>query len=126
MTPAQLEHLRKIDTHLEKLLLKATHRTTGLWNFDSSKEATIITSTNQVVVMTGDIGGFLCDDDGEFVASCAGNAEAGWLATRTTIAVILSLTTPDEPAAIDSINGILSAFPLSLIESYPPPTSENR
>lgn len=104
MTPAQLDHLRAIDAHLAKLLDISAKRTPGEWK---------LSSHNTPVGETGDYEGViqieattcrqsdpvLCEfwnpDDEEdanfqFIASCAGNAEAGWKATRAAIAAILN------------------------------------
>lgn len=75
MTPAQLDHLRRIDAHLAKLLSLAEKRTPGEWRCVNSP-----------------LGGSSQQDeyDEMFVEACAGNAEAGWRAVRAAIAEILA------------------------------------
>lgn len=139
MTSTQIEHLRKIDAHLERLLAQSSKRTPGKWTHNPSSERVITAETSDpldAVIWTGDIGGFTETEDGNFVASCAGNAEAGWKATRAAIADWLNLYNategyadgaPDasahdklcnEVASICRINlrHILSAFPLEFIK----------
>ena len=91
MTPAQLDHLRKIDAHLERLLALASKRTPGRWIVGAGRYLVGLDSD------TVEIAEFSKDDDWEleqrsnmkFIASCAGNAEAGWRATRAAIEFIL-------------------------------------
>lgn len=135
MTPAQLEHLKLIDTHLERLLAKAEKRTPEKW----VAGATIIgngVDTTVCEMPSREKDSLAWHDNIHFIASCAGNAEAGWKATRAAIVDWLSLYNategyadgaPDasthdklcnEVASVCRINlqHILAAFPLELIQ----------
>jgi hypothetical protein len=94
MSPNDLEHLRKIERHLHHLLANAEKRTPGRWAFDP----------DNIGGGAWSYYGLVNADSGEsvpvhvlverpqnapFIASCAGNAEAGWKATRAAIARIL-------------------------------------
>jgi len=144
MTPAQLSHLRAIDAHLERLLGIAAKRTPGEWSiYDAGgvyQCPGIEAGCNSIVVVgdkDDDAGVRTGADDAAFIASCAGNAEAGWKATRAAIADWLSLynstegyadgatdASPhdklcNEVASICRINlqHILAAFPLESLNS---------
>jgi hypothetical protein len=143
-TDSRLEHLRKIDAHLEKLLSQAEKRTPGRW----IRERYVIKQPGGRVC--ADVGPHhtppneyprscqVADEqNGDFIASCAGNAEAGWEATRAAIADWLSLYkategyadgAPDasahdklcnEVASLcrTNLRHILAAFPLELIKT---------
>jgi hypothetical protein len=131
MTTAQLEHLRKIDAHLEKLLSQADKRTPGRW----VAGATIVGDGIRTTICSTETMGHPWNENRNFIASCAGNTEAGWKATRAAIKDWLSLYNategyadgaPDasahdklcnEVASLCRINlrHILAAFPLELI-----------
>lgn len=131
MTPSQLEHLKLIDAHLERLLAIAEKRTPGKW----VAGATIIgngVDTTVCEMPSREKDSLAWHDNIHFIASCAGNAEAGWKATRAAIVDWLSLYNategyadgaPDasthdklcnEVASVCRINlqHILAAFPL--------------
>lgn len=160
MTPAQLEHLKLIDSHLERLLAIAEKRTPGEW--ESSRifgdwgfaHVDQITTRmhrpeNDGLGITLNYGGVIqcvgskdkrneqSKADSTFIASCAGNAEAGWRATRTAIAALSKIAKEKEPvehgdsgdgpytsmfrtsAAIfakQQLESILAAFPVELIQ----------
>lgn len=78
MTTAQLDHLRAIDAHLASLLAIAEKRTPGEWK----------AATETVWTRHERICGDAETDDCAFIASCAGNAEAGWKATRAVIKLL--------------------------------------
>lgn len=90
MTPSQLEHLKRIDAHLERLLEIASKRTPGEWIIGAGRYLVGLDSD------TVEIAEFSKDDDWEieqrsnmkFIAAAAGNAEAGWRATRAAIAFL--------------------------------------
>ena len=88
MTPAQLDHLRRIDAHLANLLSTAEKRTPG----EYIKRGTYVGSkdSHRGVADCCYYGYAENEDNAAFIASCAGNAEAGWRATRSAIAEILS------------------------------------
>ena len=101
MTTAQLDHLRRIDAHLEHLLDIAAKRTPGEWG-----------CVNSPLGGTGEQD----ERDEMFVEACAGNAEAGWRATRAAIALLLSMgehrhDIETAKAGFDALESILAAFP---------------
>jgi hypothetical protein len=133
MTPTQIEHLRLIDAHLARLLDIAAKRTPGEW----------IVGWN----MIGDgISKSICNapmkneqtttlewvSDKRFIASCAGNAEAGWRATRAMIEFALMViefhsTRPKEDpqrTELETVEEvamrILAAFPLETLNPQKP------
>lgn len=119
MTPTQIEHLRLIDAHLARLLDIAAKRTPGEW----------IVGWN----MVGDgISKSICNapmkneqtttlewvSDKRFIASCAGNAEAGWRATRAVIQWFLKWDNSTDYSHL--VNPILDAFPLETLNPQKP------
>jgi hypothetical protein len=112
MTTAQIEHLRKIDAHLEKLLSQAEKRTPGRWEFRGGDIFGNIWAGIRVICGCPVARG---RENATFIASCAGNAEAGWKAARAAIKWLI-----DGPAFTESENwlleSILAAFPLEIIE----------
>lgn len=125
MTHSQLEHLNLIDAHLERLLANARKRTPGEWTIKTQQrelgqsgefetEAWIAPDDASKCVTNG----WNLEDEDEdnfaFIASCAGNAEAGWRVTRKVINWIF--LTKDTLANTYEIDAILSAFPLELIQ----------
>lgn len=118
MTTAQLSHLRAIDAHLAKLLAIAAKRTPGEWKqdyiyVDTSDKADLIKAEGSV-------------GNAAFIASCAGNAEAGWKATRAAIASLLLVSRYDLDAMLlvksfgnladETLQRILAAFPLESLK----------
>jgi hypothetical protein len=122
--------LRKIDAHLEKLLSQAEKRTPGRW---IRKSYVIKQPSGRVCA---DVGPHhtppneyppSCqradEQNGDFIASCAGNAEAGWKATRAAINAALECESWDadlrkmylRPDAERILEDILAAFPLELL-----------
>jgi len=108
MTHAQLDHLRRIDAHLASLLAIAEKRTPGEWVegnravwHDCNNE-----SQNEVCE-------FVSPQNAAFIASCAGNAEAGWKATRAVIKSYYdsSICREWQGYMQSAIEPILSAFP---------------
>lgn len=90
MTPAQIEHLKRIDAHLANLLSTAEKRTAGEWTTRSNTEhidygEPIRVESNKPpfsVAYHGSKNCFLSAGDAAFIAACAGNAEAGWKTLR--------------------------------------------
>lgn len=103
MTTTQLDHLRRIDAHLERLLDIAKKRTPGRWRRWRNSEE------DSQHVRTGDNDHAIADcwqqslerneNNTAFIASCASNAEAGWESTRETIASVEAFlkVASDEP-----------------------------
>lgn len=127
MTPAQHDHLQRIDAHLAKLLDIAAKRTPGEWGsqiydvgqaesearcFLPSKDPTRAWQRTTLVTTERHN-----TEDAAFIASCAGNAEAGWKATRAAIAAMAEYSILDENLGT-MVKTILAAFPL---ESLNPP-----
>lgn len=126
MTPAQLEHLKLIDAHLERLLAIAEKRTPGEW-YESQHKTAVYGRHNrsEQIAYTGFPNG-----DAAFIASCAGNAEAGWRATRAAIASAMQLQTVSlSPCnggscmvatdAEDVLEGVVNAFIQSILAAFP-------
>lgn len=81
MTFAQLEHLKLIDAHLARLLDIAEKRTPGEWEHCQqsvwvNNEGSWINCPNLYAN---------AEHNAAFIAAAAGNAEAGWRATRAVI-----------------------------------------
>ena len=125
MTPAQLDHLRRIDAHLANLLAIAEKRTPGEWESRTGGGRGIV---EHFVMREQDDVAICADcldpetsrpsvDNAAFIASCAGNAEAGWKATRAAIACLLVICDPASGADFTNYGGetflpqILAAFP---------------
>lgn len=134
MTPSQLEHLRLIDAHLKRLLDIAAKRTPGEWKAESSRAYCADESvTHNVVGPPSDFMYLQELPDATFIASCAGNAEAGWRAVRaaikngTSALNELGVPQPGYPAPVanavefitQQLESILAAFPLESLSSIP-------
>ena len=116
MTPAQLEHLKLIDAHLERLLAIAEKRTAGEWTHqvsssDPNRSLVNLRHSNGVVATFATRSG---DLNLEFAASCAGNAEAGWKATRAAIEWFLKWDRASHYS--DLVEPILATFPLESLK----------
>lgn len=122
MTASQLEHLKLIDAHLERLLAIADKRTPGEWVYtalEKSDSLRLFSATHYL----GSVGN--SDDEpaqnhqnATFISQCAGNAEAGWRATRAAIDTILSIerwVLPKSNAG-DMAESILAAFPIESLK----------
>jgi hypothetical protein len=91
MTPAQLDHLKRLDAHLDALLALAAKRTPGEWK---TKDDLCAKSGYHFVGMASSPLGTVVtgiEADAAFIAACAGRAEAGWRATKAAIADWLTL-----------------------------------
>lgn len=132
MTPTQLSHLRAIDAHLAKLLNIAAKRTPGEWNTESDWPRVMCGARQIVQVPTrltfATKGPKTADTT--FIASCAGNAEAGWIATRAAIAAALQLQSVSlSPCnggscmvatdAEDALEGMVNTFVESILAAFP-------
>jgi len=114
MTPTQIDHLRPLKSHLENLLETAKKRTPGDWFVDSANG-----------VMADYIGStYICypdtKEDAAFIASCAGNAEAGWKSALAAIEWLLRIYEKcDEPTstyAEQALQEILAAWPIETLQ----------
>ena len=124
MTTTQLSHLRAIDAHLKHLLEDiAAKRTPGEWFSDSAEYSC-------AVILEHDIGRPITvmnpvaaldkgkEQDATFIASCAGKAEAGWKATRSTIDWLIHMHKHGEGwRNVGLVDDILAAFPLESLNS---------
>lgn len=135
MTPAQLEHLKLLDAHLDILLETAKKRTPGRWKVILSNNATPHLYTDDgswhdgpsgefVAVMPAEISrSYNSFSNADFIASCASNAEAGWKVTQRQLRTWLGInkTTQSEMLCELSeitLRDILSAWPLELITKH--------
>ena len=117
MTTAQLDHLRAIGAHLERLLEIAKKRTPGRWEKaddcvrrNSSQAALIVVFGRQAGLTR-----IQDEQDATFIAACAGNAEAGWVVARSTIEQIISMrkdTTCWDFVGKPLMKSILAQWPL--------------
>lgn len=91
MTTAQLDHLRAIVAHLDRLLAIAAKRTPGEWAGDWNRirdsQCATVCFANSFDPNTDDT--WIADK--EYIAACSNNAEAGWRSTKAAIADWLSL-----------------------------------
>lgn len=129
MTPSQLDHLRRIDAHLASLLENAKKRTPGRWTIKTQQrelgqsgefetEAWIAPDDASKCVTNG----WNLEDEDEdnfaFIASCAGNAEAGWESTRAAICGLLLIAQFDLNGRVvrdESLNGRNAEYALERI-----------
>lgn len=123
MTDAQLDHLKRIDAHLERLLDIASKRTPGEWEF--TFEGGNGGASFPRIIEPGDFAASAAEvsiDDAFFIAACAGNAEAGWRATRAAIACLLVICDPASGADYTNygdevfLHEILAAFPFETLK----------
>lgn len=120
MTPAQLDKLRRIDAHLANLLSTAEKRTPGEWKAESSRAyCTDETVTHNVVGPPSDFMYLQELPDAAFIAACAGNAEAGWRATRAAIAAALNCESWDAMIKEVYIRQDAEAILESIIAAFP-------
>ena len=76
-----IEHLQRIKSRCQELLATAETRTPGRWRHNEGRRMQLSALTmHQDPVLHGDEY-LLSGPDGDFIASCAGPAEAGWRAT---------------------------------------------
>ena len=111
------EHLQKIKTKCQELLAIAEKRTAGKWNATQSW----VGSENSCIAATKH---FRSDGDADFIASCAGAAEAGWKATIAAIddckpqPMPEGYCHPDNPVMCENtplIHDIIAAWPQELL-----------
>lgn len=129
MTPSQLDHLRILDAHLDRLLETAKTRTPGRWKVnehswqDSSIWSPSTGKTTAILSIEDDEEsaedeGLLRDANAAYIASCAGNAEAGWKSTQRIIkeAIFLESDAPQKMSSILKI--LLEEWPIELITKH--------
>lgn len=141
MTTAQLDHLRILDAHLDRLLETAKTRTPGRWKVkehswqDSSIWSPSTGKTTAILSIEDDEEsaedeGLLRDANAAFIASCAGNAEAGWRSTKAAITALTHFQSVDlSPCnggscmvatdAEDALESFTNAFAESILTAWP-------
>ena len=109
MNPEQ-EHLDKIVAKCRANLALAEKRTPGEWHLSKNGSAAYA-GTDQVCYC----GNYPADAD--YIASCAGAAEAGWKSTIAAIEFLLAKGEPGELEIEDEqlIGAILAAWPKELL-----------
>ena len=108
MTPAQLEHLKRIDAHLTNLLAIAEKRTPGEWRRPGWLPDSMYLGSSP---------------DSAFIASCAGNAEAGWKYALKNLrtwqrAHDEAISKELKSLAAKQLESILAAWPLELLKIF--------
>lgn len=117
MTTAQLDHLRAIEAHLDRLLAIAAKRTPGEWEVDQSITWDKARGIHPQIVQRN---AYLTAEDAAFIASCSNNAEAGWRSTKGAIGWLLRVYDRcDEPTseyAKEALEGIIAEWPLETLK----------
>lgn len=126
-----IERLTLIESHLRKLLAIAEKRTLGKWQMQEVAGGLYVSVGNP---KTGEgyrlISGvtkqsrYQSEENGSFIAACAGNAEAGWKSTLLQIEWLKDdLQSAEEDGDFDSvralerrIDSILAAYPIELFQ----------
>lgn len=125
MTTSQLEHLRLILAHLDKLLETASKRTPGEWHegYSIVGDGIYITVCNAPQPL--ETLGKNWTVNRAFIASCAGNAEAGWRSTKAAIECYLFICKNNQGKALIDHNkleamaeSILAAWPIERITKH--------
>jgi len=115
------EHLQKIKAKCEQLLAMAEKRTPGNWGLWGMSVLASTQGSNEVSKCTPVCNTLFRDEnsrprtfDANFIAFCAGSAEAGW---RATIAAIDGLEEMDEYSHIHGFiaQNIIAAWSESLL-----------
>jgi len=127
MTPAQLDHLKRLDAHLDAMLALAAKRTPGTWQAGKptwnkrGRPFRAPITASKTVCNTYDAGRkhehcilTNTSPDAAFIAACAGRAEAGWRATKAVIAS-LQYRHAYSGVAREALQDILAAWPLELL-----------
>lgn len=143
------EHLNLIVQHLDKLLATAEKRSRGAWEVKPQEEdkdylrirGAAVGCRFKIADVLQPVPFGECPSEDRlthanaaFIASCAGNAEAGWRATRATVRSVLEmiewaenddrrlpkLTDGVLKQAVEIAAPILAAFPLELITTEKP------
>ncbi len=106
------EHLEKIKAKCQELLATAEKRTEGIWRHNEINDVRITAlAMHQNPVLSGNDIELTCFD-GDFIASCAGPAEAGWRVTIVAIDALFEIyDNPDETVA----QNIVAAWPEELL-----------
>ena len=110
---------------LRALVAAGEKATPGEWEADQAVTWDQSCGINPQIVQRN---AYLTPDDATFIASCAGNAEAGWRATRAAIATALNCESWDymikamyiRQDAEAILESILAAFPLEILNPQKP------
>jgi len=100
-------HIKLLLQHLDKLLAEAEKRTAGRWK---AKNFSVLLNDSEYLSILESW--TTTAEDAIFIASCAGNAEAGWRATRAIASWILA-TDAQSSLLTDSI---LESWPIELLQ----------
>lgn len=125
MTPSQLEHLRLLDAHLDRLLETASKRTPGKWKVCNGQKGMIIRLAKDKVGEPQDV----CrvwncsrkEGNAIFIASCAGNAEAGWRSTKAAIDTIhiMQRNRGDQGLVTETLDAVTEALTTQILAAWP-------
>jgi len=129
ITLEELDHLRAIEAHLDRLLAIAAKRTPGEWDASGSRNEVIGNNEYGFIskeeVCCSPKRNQFWPENATFIALCANNAEAGWRSAKAAIEALkfLSVRTCDEscpgglPHASDVfIDSILAEWPLETLK----------
>lgn len=111
------EHLQRIKAKCKELLVTAEERTPGKW------------MAKGYGFNVGFCHGFQDDCDGTengkedaaFIASCAGNAEAGWLSTKAAIDTIhiMQRNRGDQGLVTETLDAVTEALTTQILAAWP-------
>lgn len=131
MTPAQLDHLRAIDEHLTALLAIAEKRTPGRWKAIDGIKTPVNCGEKHIAMVnyyksgskSVDVYGDEHEANAAFIASCAGNAEAGWKYALKNLrtwqrAHDEAISKELKSLAAKQLESILAAWPLELLKIF--------
>jgi len=115
MTTAQLDHLRAIVAHLDRLLAIAAKRTPGEWAGDWNRIRDSLCAT---VCFANS---FDPNTDDTWIADKEYIAEAGWRSTKAAIALLLSMSQrlhdiETARAGFDALEATLAEWPLETLK----------
>lgn len=125
MTIEQRQHLQRIVARIDKLLAVAEKRTPGAWAYRPFGNYEEFEIEPPLFFAEPAESGELSEGDAAFIAQCAGNAEAGWRATKAAIETALDCQSWDESIrqryirqdAETVIESILAAWPPELLDA---------
>lgn len=117
MTPT--EHLSRIRAKCVELLEIASKRTPGKWDTHNHPDGLPIGVGGSEFCGSPSVCYLNAPANSDFIASCAGSAEAGWRATIAAISWLetahISIYTPEREEAERVTYAILSAWPEELL-----------
>lgn len=111
------EHLAAIVRHIDKLLAIAEKRTPGEWEIQPHKGWHKEFNVGPATIDYDDVDHDEQDANATFISSCAGNAEAGWRATKHAAEWLgFMIETGEEFQVRGLIDTILAAWPVELLK----------